>query len=74
MPKDAERANYNYKRMLFGFMIHALHSFDLITDIQFALVVYKLSRNDIVWYKAFSYDYNIAFSIVTVAILGPYII
>lgn len=48
---------------------------DIITDARLAHKFYQLSREDPnLESEGFRYDYNIGFTVVMLAILGPYII
>ena len=52
-----------------------VHALDILTDLLLASELYWLSRNDpSIVNRDFTYDYNIGFTIVCIATLGPYLI
>ena len=51
-----------------------MHLIDLSTDMRLAASFYYLSRLELKKHGEFKHNYNVGFSIVSMAIVGPYII
>lgn len=85
-PKKPEVVHYNPQKLVSMLLMHIIHVFDLFTDVNLALHVYELSRQDCRKGQAdcylegtgniegFKYDYSIVFTWILMATCGPYII
>lgn len=73
--KDPRQVHYGAFKIFKTFRSQVVHLLDIITDARLALRFYELSREDPnLESGGFQYHYNIGFTIVMIAILGPYII